>query len=127
MTVSANTYGYQLIFKDNAWRYKNSNKIFNFKEDFMELGREAKDIVTGYKGIVVAVTTYLNGCARIGLQGKLRKDGTVPDFEWFDDLQLVYIGKKKIKSKNRETGGIIPKPHMPKEKDVPTGNIYGTL
>jgi len=54
----------------------------------VKLGQEVIDPITGFRGIAVGRTDWLYGCARIGLQGKLNKDGTVPDVQWFDELQL---------------------------------------
>jgi len=54
----------------------------------INLGDTAKDPITGYEGIVTGKTTWLYGCARIAIQAKMKKDGTVPALEWFDELQL---------------------------------------
>lgn len=62
----------------------------------MELGRTAKDVITGFKGVVVSEAIYLTGCARIGLQASVDNDGKVPVVQWFDEPQLVYVGKKRI-------------------------------
>ena len=54
----------------------------------VKLGQEVTDPITGFSGIAVGRTAWLYGCTRIGLQGKMDKDGTVPDVQWFDELQL---------------------------------------
>ena len=58
-----------------------------------KLGDKVKDKVTGFKGVVVSVHNYLNGCARLTVQPKLRKDGTMPGTETFDEPQLKVIDK----------------------------------
>lgn len=58
----------------------------------IELGREAKDVVSGYKGIVTARTEYLNGCVRFHLRPKASKDGKLDEGEWFDEVELERIG-----------------------------------
>lgn len=58
-----------------------------------ELGKEVKDTVTGFKGIVTSRTEYLTGCARYGVQPKVNKEGVVPDARFFDENQLEVIGK----------------------------------
>lgn len=52
------------------------------------LGKTYTDRVTGYKGIAVVRSIWLEGCARIGLQGKVDKDGNIPDTMTFDEPQL---------------------------------------
>jgi hypothetical protein len=58
-----------------------------------KLGQEVKDIITGYKGIVEAITTWLNGCVRITIQPReLDKDGVPKTARTFDADQLEYVG-----------------------------------
>ena len=54
----------------------------------IRLGSEAQDKVTGFKGIVVAETRWLHGCLRYSVQPKAKKDGTIPDFQTFDEASL---------------------------------------
>lgn len=70
----------------------------------IELGREVKDRVTGFKGIAISSTTYLQGCNRILVQPKLSKDGTIPEPQTFDEPDLEVVGD-----------GVLPKP--PSEKN----------
>lgn len=83
-----------------------------------ELGQEVEDIVTGFKGIVVSRTQYLNKCIRYGVQStKLKDDGKIKDWEYIDEEQLEpvsegIIDKIKKKFKNvTQTGG--PRPDAP--------------
>jgi hypothetical protein len=73
----------------------------------IELGDEAKDTITGYKGVVVAFTTWLNKCRRLTLQSRELKDGKPIDVQVFDieQLQLVKKGKQPEKP---YTGGSRP-------------------
>ena len=50
---------------------------------------------------------YLNGCMRYAVQGKVDKDGKVPDSVYFDELQLEVIGDTEMAKAepNRSTGG----------------------
>lgn len=61
-----------------------------FKHD---LGKEAKDIVTGFKGIITCRSQYLTGCNRYGIQPKMDKKGDVPETRWYDENQIEIIGK----------------------------------
>lgn len=80
----------------------------------INLGDEVKDMVTGFKGIAVARHEFLNGCARIGVQPKIKKDGALPDEYTFDEPQLVLIKAKVIPDGKHVTGG--PERSMPKAK-----------
>lgn len=76
-----------------------------------ELGKEAKDIVTGFKGIIVARTQWLTGCPRYAIQPKISKDGKVDDNRTFDENQIEIIGKGVVipqTQKRREDGGPQP-------------------
>jgi hypothetical protein len=78
----------------------------------IQLGDRVKDKVTGYTGIVVARTEWLNGCVRITVQNEKLKDGQVqPDFT-FDEFQLTLLKGKVVTSGGRETGGPIPSPRQ---------------
>jgi len=70
----------------------------------IKLGQRVKDPLTGYEGVAVARTEYLNGCARIGVQAPVR-EGKVPNWEYFDEMQL-----KEIKP-TKKTGGPRPDPN----------------
>lgn len=54
----------------------------------VNLGDKVTDVITGFVGIAVAKAMWLNGCARIGVQGVMTKDGKVPETEWFDEQQV---------------------------------------
>lgn len=80
------------------------------------LGDDAKDGITGFRGIVVADTTWLNGCRRLVLQPtKLDKDGKPRPSETFDVEQLVLVkrgerGKSRVEAPPRKVGGPNPAP-----------------
>ena len=82
----------------------------------ISLGQEARDRVTGFKGIAVARTEWLNGCARVTLQPKMGKDGKHPDAVTFDEPQLELIGKG-VRIGPRDTGG--PLPFVPTQNRAP--------
>lgn len=54
----------------------------------IKLGDKVKDPITKFEGVAVARTTYQYGCVRISVQGPMNKDGTVPDWHYFDEPQL---------------------------------------
>jgi len=69
----------------------------------IELGQQAKDSITGYKGTVAAKMFWLYGCIRVGIQGPLDKDKKVPDVIWFDEDQMIVLPIKS-KAKKRTLG-----------------------
>lgn len=56
-----------------------------------QLGDRVKDRVTGFKGIVVATTEWLNGCRRVGVQSEKLEEGKPGDPHWFDAPQCDVI------------------------------------
>jgi hypothetical protein len=57
------------------------------------LGDRVEDMVTGLKGIVVCVTTWLHGCIRMGVQPEEFKDGKPAEAVYFDQTQLKLLKK----------------------------------
>jgi hypothetical protein len=73
-------------------------------------GDTVKDTITGFSGVVVHRTEYLNGCIRYGVQPTKLKDGKTIESEMFDEQQLALVkGKTAPKIKER-TGGDRPAP-----------------
>jgi hypothetical protein len=68
-------------------------------ENFINLGDEVEDTVSGFKGIAISRHIYLQGCDRIGIQPPMKKDGTLPDAISFDEPQLKVTKPKKVERK----------------------------
>ena len=68
----------------------------------LNLGDEAKDSVTGFRGIVVAKTQWIHGCCRIVLQPRVGKDGKFPENATFDEPALILVKAKSVKADTRE-------------------------
>ena len=83
----------------------------------VELGDSVKDKVTGFRGVAVARYIFLNGCDRYSVQPGVKKDGTLPEAQTFDEPQLGVIRSRAAKTGNRKTGG--PAPYLPKPKPEP--------
>ena len=65
---------------------------------FVGLGDRAKDMISGFVGIVTGETNWLYGCRRLGVQAeKPTKDGSLRDIQWFDEGQLRLIRASVIK------------------------------
>ena len=71
----------------------------------VNLGDKVKDTVSGFIGIAMSCTTYLNGCDRIAVQPSIDKSGKLPDYQTFDEPQLKVVGKKKVPQGSKFTGG----------------------
>jgi hypothetical protein len=72
----------------------------------VQLGDEARDTVSGFTGVCVARTEWLNGCWRMTLQPKaLDKDGKPQGPETFDDFQLEVTTPKMQPVGSKKTGG----------------------
>ena len=71
------------------------------------LGKEVKDIVTGFKGIIIARVEYLNGCMQYCIEPKkINKDGSMIKPPYIDEGQLKITGKG-IYVKPKKTGGVM--------------------
>lgn len=69
-----------------------------------ELGSLAKDIITGYKGIIIYRTQWINNCNVYGIKCQELKDGKPIDSHQFDEPQIELITEKVVSS-IRNTGG----------------------
>lgn len=57
------------------------------------LGKEVRDKITGYSGILVGEATYLFGCRQYGVVPKVDTDGKIRDTQWFDEGRVEEIGR----------------------------------
>ena len=76
----------------------------------IQLGDKARDSITGYTGIVIARTEWLNGCWRITIQAQELKDGKPVDNQTFDAEQVEVVDAKHKPEPARRTGGPFPDP-----------------
>ena len=81
----------------------------------IELGKEVKCKITGFEGVAVGRTEWINGCARIVVQPKVDKDGKVPDSQHIDEPQLEVTGPGTYKRETEKTGGPLD---LPKRQEV---------
>lgn len=71
----------------------------------IKLGDIAKDTITGFTGVVVAITKWLHGCEQIALQPQeLNKDGRPFDHQSFD-LPQIKLVKSSVHPSTARTGG----------------------
>lgn len=70
----------------------------------IKLGQKVKDTITGFTGIATSRHEYLNGCVQYGVQGKIDKDGIIPEIEHIDEEQLTVMSGG-IKKESKPSGG----------------------
>ncbi len=72
----------------------------------IELGKEVRCKITGFKGIVVARTEFINGCVQYNVSPKWEKGKNPAEQEVsIDESSLELVEKPKKKIKKNETGG----------------------
>ncbi len=68
------------------------------------VGDKLKDKITGFSGVVMARTEWLNGCVRYQLQPTELKAGKMQDEAVFDEGQLVLVKAAKPEPKPKRGG-----------------------
>lgn len=76
------------------------------KEMGIQLGNVVEDRVTGFKGVVTGLVTYISGCNQALLIPKVDKDGKLVDGQWFD-IQRLQLDEsvERIQLENEATPG----------------------
>jgi len=73
----------------------------------IQLGDKVKDKVSGFVGVAVAKTEFINGCIQYNVMPKAGKDGKMPEEVGIDEQSLEVIVQKRKKIKKKDTGGRI--------------------
>lgn len=73
--------------------------------DDVNLGQKVKHTITGFEGVVIAKTEWLNGCWRITVQSQSMHEGKPIDPQVFDIEELEAIDDKKVTRASSRTGG----------------------
>jgi len=68
------------------------------------LGCRVKDKITGFEGIVISRSQWLNNCNTYGVKPSKLKDDKPIDTQWFDEPQLKIVEEDVFKPKQK-TGG----------------------
>jgi hypothetical protein len=74
----------------------------------IKLGAKVRDTITNFQGIAVARTEWLHGCIRITIQPPVRKDGTLPDPQSFDEPQVFAVEQRRHGPKPEPTRELTP-------------------
>lgn len=75
------------------------------------IGSKAKDRISGFVGIVVAITYWLNGCVRITIAPQELREGKPIESQTFDQEQVQLVELPAIAAPTVQIGGpsIAPK------------------
>lgn len=65
------------------------------KGEMMKLGDIVRDTISGFKGVLVARTEWLNGCVRLTIQPNYMHEGKLLDNQTFDIEQCVLVKAAK--------------------------------
>ncbi len=80
------------------------------RED-LPLGRLARDVVSGFTGIIESRTEWLNGCFRVALApNHLDKDGKMLDSRAFDAEQIELLPAQVRREAPGDSGGPVGGP-----------------
>ena len=71
----------------------------------IKLGDKVRDIHTGFEGVAVAKTEFINGCIQYNILPKCKEKGKMPEDIGIDSQSLEVIPTKKKKIIKKETGG----------------------
>ncbi len=71
----------------------------------LELGVMARDKITGFEGVMVAIAHYISGCSQVLLAPKVDDKGGYRDSQWFDEQRCTAVGPEVIKLDNGNTPG----------------------
>jgi len=74
------------------------------RDDTLKLGDKARCQISGFTGVIVAITEWLNGCRRITIQPTALFEGKPVDNQTFDAEQIEKIEEGPELSPTR-TGG----------------------
>lgn len=67
-------------------------------------GDVVRDRITGFRGVVVARTEWLNGCVRVTVQPQELREGKPVESQGFDVEQVEVVGARVVLPR-RDTGG----------------------
>lgn len=77
----------------------------------VNLGDEARDTLTGFKGVVVGRSEHLTGCNQVFILPKSESTNEIKAGEWLDIERIEKITERAVQITARRTGADIPRPH----------------
>lgn len=70
-----------------------------------DIGREARDVVTGFSGHITGFSRYISGCDLFLISPSIDKDGKHVDARWFDENRLSVLKSAQLSLDTVETQG----------------------
>lgn len=67
-------------------------------------GDEVKDSITGFSGVAICISSWLNGCVRVTIQPRELHEGKPIDAQTFD-VEQIEVVKSATHAPLRKTGG----------------------
>jgi hypothetical protein len=95
-------------------KFRNKQLKIKTMENFKhELGKRAKDKITGFEGILMARCQYLTGCSRYCIQPTELKDSRPVDSMYFDEdmIEIISEGILAKEVTGKRNGACCPDPH----------------
>ena len=80
------------------------------------LGKTAKDLITGFTGVVSSVSFDLYGCIQVALTPPVDKDGKLADGRWLDVNRLEILDEKRCMPVPKFSATPAKHDHGPAEK-----------
>lgn len=81
----------------------------------MNLGKNAKDKLTGFSGVIIGKCEYLTGCTQYALQPKTKNDGAFIESRWFDEGRLAAMAGEEFSKSDlviKENGADFAPPQL---------------
>ena len=66
------------------------------EQHFELLGKQAKDKVTGFSGVITSISFDLYGCIQAVITPATNKEGSVQDGNWFDVSRIEIKNNKPV-------------------------------
>jgi hypothetical protein len=79
-------------------------------EKMFNMGTQASDRITGFKGYVTGRCEYITGCTQFLLQPPLDKNGKFVEARWVDEDRLVAADGPLVELKIEKAGFDVPAP-----------------
>ena len=78
----------------------------------IQLGVPAKDVITGFEGVITGRASYITGCDQYVIAPK-SKDGNYQEGRWFDENRIQVLKGKPVTlpgTATKEKGGPVSNP-----------------
>jgi hypothetical protein len=77
-----------------------------------KLGVTAKDLITGFEGVVLGRVVYITGCNQVLIQPKLDAEGKFVESRWIDEDRVSVTDQTPIDLTVKDSGFDKPAPRI---------------